>query len=317
MKVATIKHKKKTTVSVCIPTYNNADMISDAIASVLGQTFTNFELLVADNCSTDATQLIVRNFMSQDGRIRYVRHDENLGMANNFNFCIGTAQGDYVMVLGADDLLLPECLASLVTALANAPQAVFAACARTFVNERLEPLKVLRRVSRVMCIDGATLMRECVGFGNKIGEPSAVLFKRVLTSSRGFNPGFSQFLDLEMWLYLLKFGPAIFLPAAYSVIRQHAQQTTKANLVSGRLIEEKRKLFREVIVPANLRLRVIDKAMWDLRMVVSITRFRKTGGRIDASLIQEIFSRPWFLFLLRTSDVIQTCTRPFKASRVV
>lgn len=102
-------------VSVCIPVYNGAMYIAEAITSVLGQTFGDFELVVADNRSTDGTAEIVRQF--RDPRIVYVRNPTNLGLVGNHNRCLELARGEYVNIWHHDDVMFPENLASKVRVL--------------------------------------------------------------------------------------------------------------------------------------------------------------------------------------------------------
>jgi glycosyltransferase involved in cell wall biosynthesis len=93
-------------VSVGIPVYNGSDYIAEAIGSVLGQTFSDFELIVCDNCSTDNTAVIVRSF--DDPRIRYIRNSENLGLVGNSNRCLELARGNYISILHHDDIMMPD-----------------------------------------------------------------------------------------------------------------------------------------------------------------------------------------------------------------
>ena len=81
-------------VSVCIPTYNRAPLLAQAIQSVLGQTLQDFELLISDNASTDDTEAVVRSF--DDPRIRYVRNEINLGGRANYDRCLQLASGSRV-----------------------------------------------------------------------------------------------------------------------------------------------------------------------------------------------------------------------------
>ena len=94
--------------SVCIPTYNAAAYLREAIESVLAQTSADFELLICDDASTDATAELVAEF--RDARIRYLPFSQNLGQSGNFNRCIEHAQGDLWTLLSADDRLLPDFL---------------------------------------------------------------------------------------------------------------------------------------------------------------------------------------------------------------
>jgi len=102
-------HRENPLVSIAIPTYNRADSyLKEALQSVLNQTYQNFELIVSDNCSSDDTELVVKNF--RDNRIRYFKQTENIGQNNNCNFCLAQARGKYFMLLYDDDLIDPDFL---------------------------------------------------------------------------------------------------------------------------------------------------------------------------------------------------------------
>lgn len=90
--------------SVCIPTYNGAKLLPEAIASVLRQDFDNFELLVVDNCSLDDTSDVVSGF--HDPRIRYFRNERNLGLGKNLQRCAELSRRDLLYFLCHDDILL-------------------------------------------------------------------------------------------------------------------------------------------------------------------------------------------------------------------
>jgi glycosyltransferase involved in cell wall biosynthesis len=94
--------------SVCIPTYNTAKYIGEAIESVLQQTFTDFEIIVSDNCSTDNTEELVSQF--KHDKIQYFKNERNLQAYPNVSLAIQRARGRYVKILCADDKLSPFCL---------------------------------------------------------------------------------------------------------------------------------------------------------------------------------------------------------------
>jgi len=87
--------------SVCIPTYNRASFLPQAIESVLTQDFTDFELVICDNASNDNTQAVVEKY--QDRRIRYVRYENLVGMYANHNRCIDLARAEWLVFLHSDD----------------------------------------------------------------------------------------------------------------------------------------------------------------------------------------------------------------------
>ena len=91
-------------VTIGIPTYNRADgYLGQAIRSALNQKYSNMEVIISDNCSSDGTETLVREF--SDPRIRYHRHDTNIGANNNFNFLLKQARGEYFLLLHDDDLI--------------------------------------------------------------------------------------------------------------------------------------------------------------------------------------------------------------------
>ena len=90
-------------VSIGMPVYNGAKYICDALDSLLAQTFTDFELIISDNASTDATEQICREYSVQDQRIRYVRQSINLGAMPNFEYVLNLARGECFMWAAHDD----------------------------------------------------------------------------------------------------------------------------------------------------------------------------------------------------------------------
>jgi len=91
-------------VSIGMPVYNGEPFIREALDSLLAQTFTDFELIISDNASTDGTEAICREYAVKDDRIRYVRQAENRGALANFQFVLDEAVGEYFMWAAADDV---------------------------------------------------------------------------------------------------------------------------------------------------------------------------------------------------------------------
>jgi glycosyltransferase involved in cell wall biosynthesis len=91
-------------VTIAIPTYNRADgYLRIALESALSQTYPQVEVLVSDNCSSDGTPDLLRSI--EDPRLVYHRHEQNIGAANNFNFCLEQARGRYFLLLSDDDMI--------------------------------------------------------------------------------------------------------------------------------------------------------------------------------------------------------------------
>lgn len=102
-------------VTIAIPTYNRAaTTLPQALGCAINQTYPNIEIIVSDNCSTDHTGEVVKNF--GDCRVRYLRHERNIGANNNFNFCVQQARGAYILMLFDDDLIDPDMVEVCMTA---------------------------------------------------------------------------------------------------------------------------------------------------------------------------------------------------------
>ena len=99
-------------VSIIIPTYNREVLLKDAILSVLGQTYKNFELIIVDDCSKYDIKKIADSF--KDNRIKYFRHEKNSGVSASCNTGIKKASGNYVFILNDDDLIVPSALEKFV-----------------------------------------------------------------------------------------------------------------------------------------------------------------------------------------------------------
>lgn len=108
-----------TKVTVGIPTYNRSRLLCESIASVLDQSYPDFQLLISDNASDDDTAERVAAF--GDERIRYTRSEQNVGMVGNFNRVIELADTDYLVILPDDDLLAPDYLAAVIDVIDRHP----------------------------------------------------------------------------------------------------------------------------------------------------------------------------------------------------
>lgn len=100
-------NKEYPLITIGIPTYNRADnYLKQSLGSALNQTYSNIEIVVSDNCSSDNTEELVRSY--NDPRIRYFRQSKNIGRVGNSNFCLEQARGDYFQQLQDDDFIENE-----------------------------------------------------------------------------------------------------------------------------------------------------------------------------------------------------------------
>lgn len=96
--------------SICIPNYNYANFIGETIESVLAQTFTDYEICIADNCSTDNSWEVIQQYVNKYSHIKAIRNNFNLGFAGNLDKVSQLAEGEWHIMLSSDDLMLPTAL---------------------------------------------------------------------------------------------------------------------------------------------------------------------------------------------------------------
>ena len=122
-------------VSVGVPVYNGEAFLRQTLDSLLAQTFRDFELIIADNASTDGTAAICQDYASRDSRIRYVRNEVNIGANPNFNRLVALARAPYFKLANADDLCHPELLARCVSVLDHHSEAVLCYARAQLIDE--------------------------------------------------------------------------------------------------------------------------------------------------------------------------------------
>lgn len=159
-------------MSICIPTYNRAKYVGEAIQSVLSQTFQDYEIIVIDNCSDDHTKEVIDSL--QDSRIRFIRNDWNIGSNKNINRSMAESSGKYMKILHSDDILVEaDALQQMVEAALRYPQAGIITCGYRFASKDFEhclPFELLRP-------KGFNTVREVMDIHN-FGLPSEWLLRR-------------------------------------------------------------------------------------------------------------------------------------------
>jgi glycosyltransferase involved in cell wall biosynthesis len=108
-------------VSIGLPTYNRAASLRRSLASALGQTYPNLELIISDNASTDDTEAVCLEAARRDGRVKYLRQPSNQGAVKNYRAVLAEARGEYFMWLGDDDWLDDAYIARCAQALGENP----------------------------------------------------------------------------------------------------------------------------------------------------------------------------------------------------
>jgi len=212
-------------VSVCIPVYNGSRYIAETVESVLRQTWQNWELIVVDNASTDDTAPILERLMaaSSDPRIKVHRNPCTVAAPENWNVAVRAAQGEFIKLLCADDVLYPGCLESQVKIFDAHPRVTVVAGARTVINAAGNRLFTRCGIAKEGVYVGRDMVRRCLLSGtNIIGDPVVVMCRRSSIEEVGlFDPTVVYCTDLEMWLRLLGVGDLYFSTDPVGYYRIH------------------------------------------------------------------------------------------------
>jgi glycosyltransferase involved in cell wall biosynthesis len=217
-------------VSIVIPTYNYEHFLDETIQSALSQTFTDFELIIVDNCSTDATSEVVAKYLS-DQRVKYFVNDRNIGVVGNFNRCLELARGEYIKFLCADDRFAPTILEKYVPVMDADPGISLITCDKqAFGSKSHETITpVTYKQPGHKCVLEQLRNNYCW-----IGEPTSVMFRRKHLSVGRFSNEFSQYVDWEYWIRLLAIGDCYIVPEKLVYVRFHPGTQSK---------EQKKKRF--------------------------------------------------------------------------
>lgn len=207
-------------VSVIMSTHNGERFIKEAINSVLGQTFSDFEFLIIDDCSTDLTSVILADYSQKDQRIKIISNSENLGLTKSLNKAIQQAQGEYIARMDDDDISLPERLQKQLSFMEKNPKIALVGCLGLIIDERGET------IGEKNLALGFPEIKKRLLFNNQFIHSSLFIRKSVLDKEGFYNNNFKKAQDYELVLRLAGKYPVInlaekllkwrFLPASIS-----------------------------------------------------------------------------------------------------
>ena len=189
-------------ISVCIPVFNGEKYIRGCIASVLAQSEPDFELLISDNCSTDRTLEICREF--SDPRIRIIRNARNIGSIENFSQCVRSAIGELFILLPVDDLLEKDCLQLLSRGFREHPSVgiAFGACRQ--IDDQGNTIREKPLVEQTALLHREQAIKMIAEDFNPIQHP--MVRSKLFLEIGAFNEGLGCFSDIYLWSKALFLG---------------------------------------------------------------------------------------------------------------
>lgn len=218
--------------SVCIPVYNGAAFLAQALESVVGQTHPNIEVVVSDNASTDATPSILEEW-SDRLNLRIIRQPQTFPMREHFNLLLDVVDSDAYMLLCHDDYLAsPDALEQAQAVLDANPEISAVYCDLAYVDERRRLLST-RRFGRAgpFLADDAGLRTLRTG-RNCFGIPLAV--RRDALGAHRYDERFLYSMDVDLSWAISRESPAFHIPQTLIANRYSGQNTTWSLLATAR-----------------------------------------------------------------------------------
>jgi len=273
-------------VSVVVTTYNGSRYIGETIDAILAQSFTDFELLIIDDASTDDTVAIVEDYT--DPRIRLVRNPENLGISRTRNRGIELARGDYLAANDHDDLSLPERLACQVAYLDAHPKVVLLGTG-TRVLENGVISDYVPPITQPHVMHWALYTR------SRLVHSSICLRVGTLRKHQiRYRPEFRYAEDFELFHRCAQVGQVVSLPRRLAIYREYGHNNSsqhKPEMVANGeriLLELYRELLGDGVTPADI------SRLWRLTMFGQPAR-----DRAELLAVGEFLAQALAAFLAR------------------
>ncbi|MEM7222917.1 MAG: glycosyltransferase family A protein [Pseudomonadota bacterium] len=267
-------------VTVAIPVFNRETYVGATIESVLSQSFTDFELLVVDDASSDGSCAVVESF--DDPRIRLHRQPENLGVARVRNLCLELARGEYLAFLDSDDLSHPGRLAAQVAFLDAHPDHAAVGAWSQWMDEAGRPLKRFKRKPLAAeDIAAQRLFRAGI-------ENSTAMARTAVIRAYGHDDRYDIGEDYDLWARMAVDHKLANLPQVLVLRRTHEQATT-------RLVADRKQRQRQAIYAAQLERLGVAFTERDLERHFLLRRMNKLGFVPDRDYLD--WGEAWLLKL--------------------
>ncbi|MBC8135449.1 MAG: glycosyltransferase [Fibrella sp.] len=310
-------------VSVIVPNYNHARYLPERIASILHQSFSDFELILMDDASTDTSREVIDSLAASDARIRTLINTTNSGSGyKQWNKGVGEASGEYVWIAESDDSAEAGLLKQLVDKLDKHPEVGLAYCQSWRMNERGENTGTLLewtsdlgtdRWEKDFVADGVEECRHYLCLKNTIPNASGVVFRRGLFEKiGGTTDSLRLCADWMLWVRMLMESGLAYVAEPLNRFRMEPTSVTHQSKKDGTNAEESYRMARSIESLIGIAPEVIETArekmffVWThpiLRNEVTIPRERNLRIYREASAFDPHLHRRLLMFFARYTVV--------------
>jgi glycosyltransferase involved in cell wall biosynthesis len=246
-------------VTIGIPTYNSERFIEQAINSVLNQTYKDFELIICDDLSNDNTDEIINIYLEKDKRIRYFKNSEHIGLFENFNQCIKHSSGEYLNILGHDDVMLSRNIEVKVEIFEQYPNVGLVASSIEAIDEKNNTVNLnWAKYNNSSLVFGRDWIINKVSANNPICCPFVFLRRSIIEKSGLFNSKYKFVGDFDMWLRVALYSDVYFIQEVLGLFRWHQNnESHKYNELY--YLAEVSQIWDEFIEQLNFSLEDLEK----------------------------------------------------------
>jgi GT2 family glycosyltransferase len=266
-----------------MPVYNGQRYVDEAIASVVGQDYPDFEFVIVDDGSTDGTPAILAKWAAREPRIVLLRSRRNEGISMALNHGLAIARGEYVARQDADDLCVRGRLARQVAVLDAQPDV-------ELVSAGYELIESDGRRRRVLMRDEAPEVVEyLLHFSNFVGGHGQVMFRRATVAALGnYDVAYPYSQDYDLWSKLMRRGRCVVLPI---IGMRHRMHEHRVSVVWG-----KRQQRHSVEISRNNLELLLQRKLTDEEIGAVAAVWRQTGERGMARGAHRVFSETYTRF---------------------
>jgi len=301
------EHADNPLISVVMPVYNAGDYLSEAIESILEQTYPHFEFIIVDDCSTDGSTKVIKAFAALDSRIRpiYISHSGAGGAANAG---IAAAKGEFIARMDADDIALPERFATQLSWMLRTGVDICGSCVKVFGAEnRLLWFPETHEAIRKELLFRSTLLQ------------GTVMMRATIAKNNPYNERLS-FEDYELWTRLLPCYRASNIQQVLLKYRFHSQQrhVQKATAIRNEVREYGHSYFRTLFPEATKEDETVIGHIRDSTPVTSVVELELAGAWLvriaqgEDSFLRFRMAQRWWSICCKSSSLGMRCYQRYQ-----
>lgn len=308
----------KPIVSVIMPVFNAEKYIEDAIDSLLAQTFTNFELIIINDGSTDYSESLI--FRYRDKRIRYIRHSANLGLIAALNEGIRHASGEFIARLDADDVANPNRLFKQVQFLLRNPDHSICGSSYQVINAKGQKLY------NVSLPTSDRQIRTLLFFGNCICH-SSVMFRTSSLDKELYRSTYTLCEDYDLWRRLIEWNKVAVLPEPLINYRLHGMNVSVTKRME--MLRNAGRIYAHFLEKSGLSYTQDDFLLHHAFLSYNVVYIRQVGfdklekwilklekmfsyhEQSDRWIAGKVMIRRWLAFCIKSREYKRLINNPF------